>query len=248
KPDHPPLSLIRTELETLIPIDTAPLPPAEPLKSPPLPNEALAPPSSHQPLIQNRGNPLDATSAPDSASVDPSSALEEPAEILTDRSDASAWSLLSGSGTSLGTGRFARSTGSLTGTTRATALLARDLSRPAIAPHLKPYVDRNFPVAAKLARAEGRATVSATIRPDGTPTDIRVVHVDPRGRGFGETCTRTLHHGPAWKPELNRDGRPVSSQVTYTCRSELPKDVGITTDAPTSGAGANRGWTKPASG
>src|SRR5690606_6711476 len=60
KPDHPPLSLIRTELETLIPIDTAPLPPAEPLKSPPLPNEALAPPSSHQPLIQNRGNPLDA--------------------------------------------------------------------------------------------------------------------------------------------------------------------------------------------
>jgi len=188
------------------------------------------------------------TEAFGSESAPASTTNEEAAAVLSDATDSSAWSLLSGHGSNLKAGRFARSVSAGAGPARNTSLEARDLSRPAAAPHLQPYVDRNFPVAARLARAEGKATVSATIRPDGTPTDIRVVHVDPHGRGFGETCTRTLHHGPAWKPELNRDGRPVSSQVTYTCRFELPKDVGITTDAPTSGAGANRVWTKPAGG
>jgi hypothetical protein len=113
---------------------------------------------------------------------------------------------------------------------------------------LQPLIDANFPVAARLARAEGTVTISAVIQADGNPTDVRVVSVDPKGRGFGETCSRTVHQGPDWKPKLNRDGRPVVAKISYTCRFSLPEDLASTIEEPTTGVGANRVWTKPAGG
>lgn len=160
--------------------------------------------------------------------------------------------LPSASGIVLGRGSIARpgqGGGRLgVGLARSVSLTARDLSRPAIAPELQPLVDSNFPVAARLARVEGSVTVSALIQPDGNPTDVRVVAVDPRGRGFGETCSRTVHQGPDWKPKLNRDGRPVPAKVEFTCKFSLPDQAASEFDAPTTGAGANRVWTEPAGG
>jgi outer membrane biosynthesis protein TonB len=244
-PERTQLPLARVELDTFIPIETT-APPPEPPRSTPSPTEDVTSVSTHNQLTSAPMSAPSAEAATDN--VEALDAHEDPAPLLTDTADSADWALLSGQGTSLGGARLARSVGAGSGAIRNIALEARDLSRPAIAPYLKPYVERNFPVAAKLARVEGKATVRATIRPDGIPTDIRVVQVDPRGRGFGETCTRTLHHGPPWKPELNRDGRPIFSQVTYTCEFSLPQNLSINSDAPTSGAGANRIWTKPAGG
>jgi hypothetical protein len=173
--------------------------------------------------------------------------------VASDFGDAD-FSLPSGSGLALGRGSIARpgqgGGGLGDGTSRNVSISARDLSRPAIPPHLQPLIDSNFPVAARLARVEGSVTVSAIIQPDGNPTDVRVVSVDPRGRGFGETCSRTVHQGPDWKPKLNRDGRPVPAKVEFTCAFSLPDNLHAPSefDAPTNGIGANRVWTKPAGG
>ena len=76
-----------------------------------------------------------------------------------------------------------------------------------------------------MYKNDGDVTVSALISPEGRPSDLRVEAVDPEGRGFGEACSRSVHQGPAWKPKLNRDGRPLASRVTYTCKFRLPDDA-----------------------
>ncbi len=150
------------------------------------------------------------------------SLTDEAAEILSSDPSDTTWAALSGTGTTLGGGLSGRP-GRATVQSRETVLAARDLSRKAKAPDLDPLVQRNFPTAARMASVGGTVTVSAWIAKDGTPSDVRVESVTPQGRGFGETCSRTVHQGPSWKPELNRDGRPVASRVTYTCHFRLPK-------------------------
>lgn len=232
-------------LETFIPIEETirelPEPEAEPLRHHENASASPIAPSQAMPTSAESGD-LEEGPLPEDAA----------AELAASEFGDSDFQLPSGSGLALGRGSIARpgsgGTGLTGGTARNTSLSARDLSRPAIPPHLQPLIDANFPVAARLARVGGTVTVSAIIQEDGNPTDVRVVSVSPSGRGFGETCSRTVHEGPDWKPKLNRDGRPVASKVTYTCKFSLPEDIAGTVDGQAEGVGANRVWTKPAGG
>lgn len=226
----------------------------EPDEEQPAPNlkpqaSALRETAEHARALQAPVHPTSETSAD---AGDAPLAEDSAAELAASEFGDPSFELPSGSGLALGRGSTTNPGSGGMGfpgrIARSSTLAARDLSRPAIPPPLQPIVDANFPAAARLARVEGSVTISAVIQPDGNPTDVRVVDVDPRGRGFGETCTRTVHQGPDWQPKLNRDGRPVPSQVTYTCRFRLPDDLAVDIDAPTTGAGANRAWTKPAGG
>jgi hypothetical protein len=38
--------------------------------------------------------------------------------------------------------------------------------------------------------------------------------------GFGEACRRTLA-GSRWSPPRDASGKPVSTEVSYTCRFEI---------------------------
>jgi len=240
------------ELETLVPIETLSEPEPEPKELP----QHLPPtsPDSSQPKQEapvTSPIPLPLVDAPGALTAEPDAGLapdDAAAPLASADFGDSDWSLLSGSGSALGGGKLGLARRGSGSRKRATTLKARDLSRNAQAPHLDPLVQRNFPAAARLARVEGRVTISAVIQASGTPTDIRVEDVSTRGRGFGETCSRTVHEGPDWKPKLNRDGRPVASKVHYTCQFRLPKHLLSESAGPSKGTGANRVWTRPAGG
>ena len=262
---HAALSLVRTQeplpapsasvaqLETLIPIDALPSPP-EPEADRPQPEE------KQEESVRQRA-PRASTTArssssasshggdPQSEEATPGASSEELAAPLTTSDFGSAnFAMLSGQGSSLGSGGLGRPGRGSGARPTSTTVSARDLSRSASPPHLDSLVQRNFPAAAKIARVGGTVTVSALIQADGTPTDIRVISVSPSGRGFGETCSRTVHEGPNWRPQLNQHGTPVASRERYTCHFRPPEGAPADVDGPTSGVGANRIWTKPAGG
>ncbi len=171
--------------------------------------------------------------------------------LVSDFADSSDnFTMVTGEGTRLSGGRAGK-VGGGTGRGRgpATKVAARDLSRNPIAPMLTPYINRNYPSSARMNGVSAEATLRLVIQADGTTTDIRVRSVSRKGYGFGETCSRSLHQGPKWKPALNRNGRPITFEVTYTCTFLAPKrDVASSSGKPTVGSGANRVWAKPAGG
>jgi outer membrane biosynthesis protein TonB len=264
---HASLSLINTsssavilspdvaELETFIPIDEvlpAVAPSAETEKntedSSATPDAAVPEPAHERP---SRTPVAAAKDAGDPGAPSPTpgpSSNELAAPIATSDFGASNFAMVSGQGKSLGSGGLGRPGRGNGARPTSTTVSARDLSRAAIPPNLKPLVQRNFPTAARLARVGGTVTVSALIQTDGNPTDVRVVSVNPGGRGFGETCSRTVHEGPNWKPKLNAHGTPVASREHYVCRFDPPEGLPANVEGPTSGAGANRVWSRPAGG
>ncbi|GEM_PF-446538 len=261
---HGALALVRTTdllpvqslrpslLETFTAVDTVEEPEKlseSALEKPPVVQEQVRLPTSqelpHTSTLPSEGDP---SAEVDTALVDGPPADELAAALLTDASGSSGWEMLSGQGNALGRGRLGRPSSGAAQSGRATSLSARNLSRNAIAPHLAPLVARNYPIAAKIARVSGTVTVSAIIQASGNPTDIRVVSANPRGRGFGETCSRTVHEGPLWKPRLNRDGRPVASQVRYTCHFLAPAGIAPELKEQANGVGANRVFTRPSGG
>ena len=247
----PPTSV--AQLETLIPIEALPSAP-EPEADRPQPeeeNEAFARPQVSHSLNTGRSRSPSSERSGDAQAeaAEPGPSSEELAAPLTTSDFGNAnFAMLSGQGSSLGSGGLGRPGRGSGARPTSTTVSARDLSRSASPPHLDPLVQRNFPAAAKIARVGGTVTVSALIQPDGNPTDIRVISVSPSGRGFGETCSRTVHEGPNWRPKLNQHGTPVASRERYTCHFRPPEGAPADVDGPTSGVGANRIWTKPAGG
>lgn len=219
-----------TELRT-IPLsgfeidEPAPLPEEE---VSPSPEEDRAPSSSHS----DTPSQADASAQPSSENEemvdveleggDQGEEGDEAPDTLTQDFGGADWAAYRGAGSKLGATGSGR-TGRDRELKRETVLAARDLSRRAEAPDLSGLVLRNYPVSARMARVEGTVTVSALVGADGNPSDVRVQSATPSGRGFGEACSRTVHEGPDWKPELNRDGRPVAVRATYTCKFNLPK-------------------------
>lgn len=260
---HAALSLVRTpepaptasasytQFETLIPIEELPTSPAaEPLEPQ---NEERdhpehSPPRSIDASRAATASPEKSGDVQAEATASGPSSEELAAPLTTSDFGSSNFAMLSGRGGALGSGGLGRPGRGTGARPTSTTVSARDLSRSAIPPNLNALVQRNFPAAAKIARVGGTVTVSALIQTDGNPTDIRVVSVNPSGRGFGETCSRTIHEGPNWKPKLNAQGTPVASRERYTCHFKAPEGLPADVDGPTSGVGANRIWTKPAGG
>lgn len=91
------------------------------------------------------------------------------------------------------------------------------LSRPPRAPGLDDELERNYPVDARRAGISGRAVLRLRILPDGRLG--AVTRVSESREGFGVACERTVRAGH-WQAPLDREGRPVATEITYTCRFE----------------------------
>ena len=93
-----------------------------------------------------------------------------------------------------------------------------DLSKPPRAPVLNDVLERNYPENARKRGVEGKAVLRVRVMPDGHVKDLIVLAES--GGGFGDACRRTLRES-IWSPPLDRDARPVSTFVSYTCTFEV---------------------------
>jgi len=97
-------------------------------------------------------------------------------------------------------------------------LALADLSKPPRAPVLSDMLERNYPDGARQRGLSGRAVMRMRVMPDGHLRDLIVV-AESEG-GFGDACRRTLRDS-LWSPPLDRQARPVSTFVSYTCTFEV---------------------------
>ncbi len=95
-----------------------------------------------------------------------------------------------------------------------------DLSRQPIPPSLKQKLERLYPKKAKQEGVEGAAVVRLQIGPTGLPSKITLISEDPIGYKFGQACKQALQ-GAKWEPPLDKEGRPVSTRVTFNCGFEI---------------------------
>lgn len=90
-----------------------------------------------------------------------------------------------------------------------------DLSTRPSPPPLASALERNYPADARVRGLSGTAKVRARIDPDGVVR--RVTLLDESAAGFGSACTRTVN-GSRWAPPKDKAGRPVATEIRYTCR------------------------------
>jgi protein TonB len=95
-----------------------------------------------------------------------------------------------------------------------------DLSRAPIPPSLKRKLEKLYPKKAKQEGVEGTAMMRLLIGPDGMPGKIRLIKVEPGGFGFEGACRKSLQ-GERWKPPIDKDGKAVSTSVSFRCSFEI---------------------------
>ena len=81
-------------------------------------------------------------------------------------------------------------------------------------------LERLYPAEARRRGLHGKAVVRARVMPDGRLREIALVSESAAGAGFGEACRQTLD-GSRWSAPIDRDGKPVSTFINYTCRFEV---------------------------
>jgi protein TonB len=92
------------------------------------------------------------------------------------------------------------------------------LSRPPEPPDLNDALERHYPEAARKQGTPGQAVLKARISAEGQVRDMVVV--SQSAAGFGDACRATLRESK-WSPPLDKDGQPVSTFISYTCRFEV---------------------------
>jgi len=95
-----------------------------------------------------------------------------------------------------------------------------DLSRQPIPPSLKRKLEKLYPKKARQEGIEGEAVIRLQIAPDGLPAKIRLITEDPAGYDLGKACIQTLR-GEKWQPPIDKDGKPVTTRITYRCGFEI---------------------------
>ncbi|MBX3204305.1 MAG: energy transducer TonB [Labilithrix sp.] len=92
------------------------------------------------------------------------------------------------------------------------------LARRPRAPGLDLELERQYPAEARRSGISGTAVLRVRILPDGRIGEVRVQ--SESWVGFGPACERTVR-GARWEPPIDRDGAPVATDITYTCRFEV---------------------------
>jgi len=95
-----------------------------------------------------------------------------------------------------------------------------DLSSAPIPPTLKAKLEKLYPKKARQEGVEGNVDARLYIGPNGLPAKIRVLSEDPPGYDFGAACKRALQ-GEKWKPPIDKDGKPVTTRVTFRCGFQI---------------------------
>jgi TonB family protein len=100
-------------------------------------------------------------------------------------------------------------------TAEPTLLPVADLSQRPVPPRLDSVLKSHYPADARQRGLSGVAVIRARIDADGK---VRIASVSSESyRGFGEACRKTVV-GSIWLPPRDREGRPVATEVSYTCR------------------------------
>jgi len=92
------------------------------------------------------------------------------------------------------------------------------LSRPPEPPDLNDALERHYPEAARKQGTPGQAVLKARITAEGQVRDMVVV--SQSAAGFGDACRATLRESK-WSPPLDKEGQPVATFISYTCRFEV---------------------------
>jgi len=90
----------------------------------------------------------------------------------------------------------------------------RDLTDKPQPPALGAKLLEHYPPNAKRQGLAGKAKVRARIEADGTVRQATIIIES--STGFGAACQQTLL-GSKWTPPRDKTGRPVPTQVHYTC-------------------------------
>lgn len=206
------------------------VPPAPP---PPPPPEAPRPaaPRAAPRIAAARAPARTAPRAAQPPSEAPPPAAETPADFtgvtMTNDGPGPGWASATGNGQAMNgpvgrpgarvTGRSAE--GDPGSTRRGPPVVAAgDLSRAPEPPELSDALARAYPAAARSRGIEGRAVVRARIMPDGRIRELALL--SESAPGFGAACQETLR-GSSWSPPIDRDARPVSTFINYTCRFQV---------------------------
>jgi TonB family protein len=79
-------------------------------------------------------------------------------------------------------------------------------------------LEHNYPLEARRAGVSGRAVLRVEVLSDGHIGAVQ--RVTESFDGFAAACERTVRSG-RWGAPLDRDGQPVATRITYTCRFEV---------------------------
>jgi len=95
---------------------------------------------------------------------------------------------------------------------------ASSLSRGPRAPGLDAALERNYPPDARRNGVAGKAMLRVAILSDGRVGPVK--QLSESSAGFGEACAKTVR-AARWEPPLDREGRPVATEITYACKFEV---------------------------
>jgi TonB family protein len=200
-----------------------------PKKEAPPPPPAAAKPAEPKRVAMARPAKA-APAAPPPPSAAPPPAEEAPADFtgqtLTNDGPGPGWSSATGNGEKMNgpvgrpgakvTRRVVDGDSAGTGASGPrTVTLAGLSSPPAPPPELADRLVAAYPPDARAKGLAGKAVVKARISPEGRVRDMSIV--SESAPGFGAACETTLRDSE-WSPPLDREGRAVSTFISYTCR------------------------------
>jgi protein TonB len=215
-------------------IEDDPVPP-EPEQETPEPEEPVEPepvkPPPKPKTFKARRDPPKAPEEPPAAAPETPVAFDN-IVLTNDSEEPSSWAVDPGSGQSSdkpigrpdavvnGRSRDGVVGGILGGTGLGVVVDVGDLSRAPIPPSLKRKLEKLYPKKARQEGIEGEVVLRLQIAPDGLPSKIRIVSENPTGYELGKACMKTLQ-GEQWKPPFDKNGKPVSTRITYRCGFEI---------------------------
>jgi periplasmic protein TonB len=200
-------SPVRVRLVSARPPEIAPAPRVSP-KPEPLPVQR---PVRQRPALERQ-----APSRPEPASE----VVELTGVTLTNEGPGAGWAAPAGNGKAgdgpirLGLGASVRGAQPAAPSANPRANAGADVSQKPAPPALDAVLKRNYPPEARQRGIGGLAVVRARIDSDGHVRSASLL--TETARGFGAACQKTLH-GSRWRPALDRSGRPLATQVSYTC-------------------------------
>lgn len=202
---------------------------------PELPTRAAPSPAPPKPVLPNITK---AVKLPPRAAtpVSAAPAIAKPAEtqpidmsgVTLTAGDGASWSSMTGNGQTM-TGPIQPSVSASSKTTNEPAIAKRsvvtvadnepirlrDLADKPIPPVLNAKLRANYPPEAKRQGISGSARVLARVDADGWVRQVSTAFES--SEGFGAACRQTLL-GSRWSTPRDKAGRPVPTQVHYTCQ------------------------------
>jgi TonB family protein len=204
-----------------------------PRKETPPPPPAAPKPAGHKQRVAVARPAAKAPAAPPPPeAAPPPPAAESPADFtgqtLTNDGPGEGWASATGNGEKMNgpvgrpgakvTRRVVDGDPSGTGNGPRTVSLADLSSPPKPPPELADKLASFYPSDARARGISGKAVIKARISPEGRVRDMAVI--SESAPGFGAACEATLRDSE-WSPPMDRDGRAVSTFISYTCRFDV---------------------------